>query len=231
MASLSRARGRSYAGRYVPEVALTVLSLFPPFLFMKGCLDLVEYEGRGRFIRDNTPEGGMAWDSIDDNNYGHYTDLDEETGRGAGDKENATKVIIHYLEEEEEGGGLMPTTPPAGTDPGRIWGFFVCLTMRMALVWCFMAWIDAKFPRHLLASFTLLVATVWFGMWATNSRPVGFFGGEWWQYMRPLHATCYMAAGILALLPDFRAHAWMPLGADVILAAIAWLAHHVHHDT
>lgn len=130
------------------------------------------------------------------------------------------------------------TTPRSDPDddtlsPRHIWGFVLCISLRMALAWAFMMLVAAFVPRILLTTFVFTTAAAWAAVWCIGSEPPfcwALLGGArpWWQYMRPLHAGAYLAAGTLAWLPQFRAHAWIPIAVDTALAAIAWLAHHVY---
>lgn len=136
--------------------------------------------------------------------------------------------------EDDEGGALDIMTPPLPSEESeRAWGFLLCICARMALAYCYRFFIDAVVPRVLLIGLVFIMATVWLLLWITASQPPccwALLEEVWWAYMRPIHASTYLAAGIMALLPNFRAHAWLPLGADVLIAAFVWLAHHMYKE-
>lgn len=144
----------------------------------------------------------------------------------------------NFVAIDDEGGDgdsmtFVATPPmPSTSDSGYAWGFLLCICMRMALVWAFRSsLIDALVPRILLTGFTFVVSGAWVALWLTKSPwEWGLLGHAWWHYMRPIHATTYVTAGIMGLHPNFRAHAWLPLGADVLIAAVAWLVHHMNHE-
>lgn len=59
------------------------------------------------------------------------------------------------------------------------------------------------------------------------NAPEAGAGGTWWHGLRPVHAALYAAFVLLATRRSVRerGYAWVPLGADVVLALGAWLAH------
>lgn len=134
---------------------------------------------------------------------------------------------------DDEGGSLFDGTTPPPDDGDRLSArdsappFVVCLVARACLAWMMKDWVFASAPRVLLVSFVFGCAAVWTGLSLTRTRPVGFFGGTWWQTMRPLHAVLYTAAGALALTPTGRQWAWTPLAADAAIGAFAWARHYL----
>lgn len=101
-----------------------------------------------------------------------------------------------------------------------------CLGARAALAYATYSARDPRWVRALAAA-ALAIAAGFFVIYANGWRATGpeTFGDPiWWDALRPLHGTLYLASGLLALRGSRLA--WAPLGVDVAVGFAAFLAHH-----
>lgn len=70
----------------------------------------------------------------------------------------------------------------------------------------------------------LLPACGFFYLFVTNGRREGREAGGriWWTGLRPVHGALYLAFAVLAIRGCSDV-AWVPLAADVLVGALAWL--------
>lgn len=93
----------------------------------------------------------------------------------------------------------------------------------------YVAWAAPSSYLPWLGAAALLPAIGFLWIWATGARQTGaeVFGGRiWWNALRPLHATMYLAFAAGAFLRS--RNAWMFLAADVLLGLTSFLTHHAN---
>ena len=118
------------------------------------------------------------------------------------------------------------------TDPTtrRIAFLVLCLGARAGLAAAARYLIERPLVRWGLVAFAALSSLGWLRLFLLKGRmnaPEAGGGGTWWHPLRPVHAALYAAFVLLAVRKDSdeRQYAWVPLGVDVAVGLVAWLAH------
>lgn len=109
----------------------------------------------------------------------------------------------------------------------RVLHYAVCLPFRASLA--VLVWSLPRFGLHLLvralACLPFTQAVFWAFQSVANTIPVGQFGGPaWWAGQRFVHALCFLACALVAVVRPFDAYA--ALVVDVCLS----LGFAIRHD-
>jgi len=103
-----------------------------------------------------------------------------------------------------------------------------CLTSRLLLIGIAYHVLHKHTKySNFLALFALVIGIGFWSIYLTNSRQTGreTFGEKiWWNQLRPVHGTLWIAFAILAFKK--KSWAWMLLLVDMVIGLIAFTKHH-----
>lgn len=107
----------------------------------------------------------------------------------------------------------------------RLMFLLLCIPARY-LISFFLYKMDSKYLRY-MGLILLGPVLGWIYIYLTGSRKTGgeTFGAPiWWNFMRPIHASLYLLAGLMALNKDTRA--WIPIFIDTTVGLLAFINYH-----